>query len=190
MCSYWHATVGVDIWCTVDVDNEWWLRQWNNVRRAFPCSARFLLLALSRSCKYCIARCCCWLFGWTAKRQDYYYYLFIYYARGQHITHTYSSYQQKWYKLQNVLESQWLLDLCNGIVKEGCIPEDWKSSVILPIYKGKGDTMECGSCRGISLSCGKFINIYYKRNNLCTIIYKQLVCNIINAIDWKPLYSL
>jgi len=25
-----------------------------------------------------------------------------------------------------------------GIVKEGCIPEDWKSSMILPIYKGKG----------------------------------------------------
>jgi len=37
--------------------------------------------------------------------------------------------------------TQWLLDLCNGIVKEGCIPEDWKSSVILPIYKGKGDPM-------------------------------------------------
>ena len=27
--------------------------------------------------------------------------------------------------------TQWLSDLCNGIVKEGCIPEDWKSSVIL-----------------------------------------------------------
>jgi len=47
--------------------------------------------------------------------------------------------------------TQWLLDLCNGIVKEGCIPEDWKSSVVLPIYKGKGDTMECGSYRGIKL---------------------------------------
>jgi len=32
--------------------------------------------------------------------------------------------------------TQWILDLCNGIVKEGCIPEDWKSSV------------ECGSYRG------------------------------------------
>jgi len=36
-------------------------------------------------------------------------------------------------------------------VKEGCIPEDWKSSVVLPIYKGKGDPMKCGSCRGIRL---------------------------------------
>jgi len=47
--------------------------------------------------------------------------------------------------------TQWLLDLCNGIVKEGCIPEDWKSSVVLPIYKGKGDPMECGSYRGTKL---------------------------------------
>ena len=36
-------------------------------------------------------------------------------------------------------------------VKEGCFPEDWKSSVVLPIYKGKGDPMECGSYRGIKL---------------------------------------
>ena len=35
--------------------------------------------------------------------------------------------------------TQWILDLCNGIVKEGSIPDDWKSSVVLPIYKGKGD---------------------------------------------------
>ena len=45
--------------------------------------------------------------------------------------------------------THWLLDLCNGIVKEGCIPEDWTPSVLLPIYKGKGDPMECASYRGI-----------------------------------------
>ena len=44
-----------------------------------------------------------------------------------------------------------VVSLCNSIVNEGCIPEDWKSSVILPIYKGKGDPMECGSYRGIKL---------------------------------------
>jgi len=47
--------------------------------------------------------------------------------------------------------TQWLVDLCNGIAKEGSIPEDWKSSVVLPIYKGKGDPMECESYRGIKL---------------------------------------
>jgi len=47
--------------------------------------------------------------------------------------------------------TQCILDLCNGIVKEGSTPEDWKSSVVLPIYKGKGDPKECGSYRGIKL---------------------------------------
>jgi len=47
--------------------------------------------------------------------------------------------------------TQWILDLCNEIVKEGCITGDWKSSMVLPIYKGKGDPMECGSYRGIKL---------------------------------------
>ena len=46
--------------------------------------------------------------------------------------------------------TQWILDLCNGIVKD-CTPEDWKSCVILPIYKGKRDPMECGSYTGIKL---------------------------------------
>ena len=45
--------------------------------------------------------------------------------------------------------TQWISDLCNGIVKEGCIPEDWKSSVVLPIYKG--NQMKCGYYRGIKL---------------------------------------
>ena len=46
------------------------------------------------------------------------------------------------------LSTYWI---CNGTVKEGCIPEDWKSSVVLPVYKGKRDPMECGSYRGIKL---------------------------------------
>ena len=45
----------------------------------------------------------------------------------------------------------WILDFCNGIVKEGSIPEDWKSSVVLPIYKGKGYHLESGSYIGIKL---------------------------------------
>jgi len=46
---------------------------------------------------------------------------------------------------------QWILHLCNGILKKGCIPEDWKPSAVLSIYRGKGDPMECGSYRGIKL---------------------------------------
>jgi len=31
--------------------------------------------------------------------------------------------------IHRVIGTQWILDLRNGIVKVGCIPEDWKSSV-------------------------------------------------------------
>jgi len=40
-------------------------------------------------------------------------------------------------------KDQWILDLCNGTVKEVCIPENWKSKC------GKDDPMECGSNRRI-----------------------------------------
>src|SRR5450755_4167646 len=46
---------------------------------------------------------------------------------------------------------QWMTDLCNAVVREGRIPEDWSRSWMVSIYKGKGDAMECGSYRGIKL---------------------------------------
>ena len=31
------------------------------------------------------------------------------------------------------------------------VPDEWKTSVIVPIFKGKGDVMSCGSYRGMKL---------------------------------------
>ena len=45
----------------------------------------------------------------------------------------------------------WLTDLFNATVKEGRIPVDWSKSWMISVYKGKGDALECGSCRGIKL---------------------------------------
>jgi len=42
---------------------------------------------------------------------------------------------------------EWLTSLWNLIVAQGRIPDDWKSSILLPVFKGKGDPMECGSYR-------------------------------------------
>ena len=46
---------------------------------------------------------------------------------------------------------EWLVRMFNGCFVSGCVPEDWKSACIVPLYKGKGDRRECGSYRGISL---------------------------------------
>ena len=45
----------------------------------------------------------------------------------------------------------WLTDLCNAIVEEGEMPNNWNRSYIINVYKGKGDALECGSYRGIKL---------------------------------------
>ena len=35
--------------------------------------------------------------------------------------------------------TRWMTDLINNIVKEGYIPDDWRKSILVPVYKGKGD---------------------------------------------------
>ena len=48
--------------------------------------------------------------------------------------------------------SRWITDLINNIVKEGCIHDDWKNSILVPVvYTGKGDPLVCGSNRAIKL---------------------------------------
>ena len=46
---------------------------------------------------------------------------------------------------------EWLTSLCNLIVAQGRIPDDWRSIILLPVFKGKGDPMECGPYRAIKL---------------------------------------
>ena len=44
-----------------------------------------------------------------------------------------------------------MISLCYLIVAQGRIPDDWKSSNLLPVFKGKRHPMECGSYRAIKL---------------------------------------
>ena len=45
----------------------------------------------------------------------------------------------------------WMTDVCNAVVKDGKIPEDWSRSWMVNVYKEKGDVLACGSYRGIKL---------------------------------------
>ena len=44
-----------------------------------------------------------------------------------------------------------LWDLMQGIYEQETIPTEWRYSVIIPIYKEKGDIQDCGNYRGIKL---------------------------------------
>ena len=44
-----------------------------------------------------------------------------------------------------------ITDLFNTIIKENKVPEDWDKSIILNLYKGKGDATVRGNYRGLKL---------------------------------------
>ena len=39
--------------------------------------------------------------------------------------------------------------LCQRVLDGKGIPNEWKTSAVVPILKGKGDVMNCGSYRGV-----------------------------------------
>ena len=43
--------------------------------------------------------------------------------------------------------SKWMTGLINNIVKKCCIPDDWRKSILVPVYKGKGEPLVCVSYR-------------------------------------------
>ena len=45
----------------------------------------------------------------------------------------------------------WIWRLSNITFESAVTPEDWRSAVIVPLYKGKGERIECSNYRGISL---------------------------------------
>ena len=45
----------------------------------------------------------------------------------------------------------WIWRLCNMAFDSSIVSEDWRSAVIIPLFKGKGERTECKNYRGISL---------------------------------------
>ena len=44
-----------------------------------------------------------------------------------------------------------MIELCQRVLDGRRMPDEWKTSVIVPIFKGKGDVMSCGSYTGVKL---------------------------------------
>ena len=75
---------------------------------------------------------------------------------------------------------EWLTDLCNLIVAEGRIREDWKVSILLPAFKEKGNPMECGSYRAVKLleHSMKVIECVFERKSEKR--YQSMKCSLVS----------
>ena len=40
-------------------------------------------------------------------------------------------------KVSGSFSTRWMTDMINNIAKEGCIPDDWRKSTLVPVYMGK-----------------------------------------------------
>ena len=41
--------------------------------------------------------------------------------------------------------------VCNNILRYGTSPAKWAESITVPLFKGKGDALDCGKYRGLRL---------------------------------------
>ena len=67
--------------------------------------------------------------------------------------------------------TRWMTDLINNIVKEGCIPDDWRKSILVPVYKGKCDPPVCCSYRPIKL-------LEQPMKVLGRVLEKKILCQV------------
>ena len=44
-----------------------------------------------------------------------------------------------------------MVELCESVLDGGGMPDEWALSVVVPIFKGKGDARSCGAYRGVKL---------------------------------------
>ena len=54
----------------------------------------------------------------------------------------------------------WIWRLCNMAFENGVLPEDCRTAVIVPLYKGKGERTECKNYRGIITLLSVVVKIY------------------------------
>jgi len=47
--------------------------------------------------------------------------------------------------------AEWMVRMLNVCLSSGSVPDEWTIRCIIPLYKGKGDSLECKNNRGISL---------------------------------------
>ena len=76
-------------------------------------------------------------------------------------------------------------DLINNIVKECCIQDDWRKSVLVPVYKGKVDPLVCGSYRPIKLleQPVKVLERVLEKKIRCQLI----TCSLTSCLAREPL---
>ena len=47
---------------------------------------------------------------------------------------------------------EWITEVFSNIMETEHMPDEWRASTLIPIFKNKGDIRDCGKYRGIKLT--------------------------------------
>ena len=74
-----------------------------------------------------------------------------------------------------------VMELCQRVLDRRETPDKWKTGAIVPIFKGKGDVMSCGSYRGMKLLeyALKIVERILERQIRTLINLKKMQCGFI-----------
>ena len=88
-------------------------------------------------------------------------------------------------KASGGIGSMWMTDLINNIITEGCISDDWRKSILVPVYKGKGDPLVGGSYRANKLleQPMKVLERVLEKSVRCQFI----TCSLASCLEREPL---
>jgi len=82
---------------------------------------------------------------------------------------------EAWVALEEI-GAQFLTQLFNRLLSGEAMPEEWRKSLMVPIYKNKGGAQECGNYRGIKLlshTMKIWERVLDQRMRECTIVSQQ-----------------
>jgi len=82
--------------------------------------------------------------------------------------------------LSGEIEIDVMVELCQSVLDGRGMPDEWVLSVVVPIFKGKGDAMSCGAYRGVKLPehSMKIVEKMLERR-LCGVWGKWTRCNLV-----------
>ena len=87
-------------------------------------------------------------------------------------------------KVSGGFGTRWMTD---QIGKYSCIPDDWRKSILVPVYKGKGDPLFCGSYKAIKLleQPMKVLESVGKRGS--DVRCQLITCSLASCLEREPL---
>ena len=79
----------------------------------------------------------------------------------------------------------WLTKMFNNIFRSNKMPEEWRRSILVPIFKNKGDIQSCTNYWGIKLM-SHIMNLWESSSSACEERRRYQQTNLVSCPEGQP----